>query len=106
MVAEIYWEGQGVKADRPRAYAWMDLAAERQFVAFVAKREKYWAQLNNEEREEALSIGAQLYAEYGDDVALPRLDKRISSERRTHRKPHRIQRQRAGGDARKSAAAC
>ncbi|MBK9654998.1 MAG: SEL1-like repeat protein [Rhodanobacteraceae bacterium] len=81
MVAEIYWEGQGVQADRARAYAWMDLAAERQFLAFVAKREKYWAQLNAEERDEALAIGAQLYADYGDDVALPRLDKRISSER-------------------------
>lgn len=81
MVAEIYWEGQGVHADRARAYAWMDLAAERQFVTFVAKREKYWAQLNEQEREAALTIGAQLYADYGDDVALPRLETRIARER-------------------------
>ncbi|HWS28373.1 MAG TPA: hypothetical protein VN259_17565 [Xanthomonadales bacterium] len=81
MVAEIYWEGQGIGADRARAYAWMDLAAERQFLAFVAKREKYWAQLTEAERQQALSIGAQLYAEYGDDVALPRLEARINRER-------------------------
>ena len=81
MVAEIYWEGQGVRADRARAYAWMDLAAERQFLAFIAKREKYWAQLTEDERQEALAIGAQLYAEYGDDVALPRLEQRLNRER-------------------------
>ncbi len=81
MVAEIYWEGQGIRADRARASAWMDLAAERHFLAFVAKREKYWSQLSESERENALEIGAQLYAEYGDDVALPRLEARIDSER-------------------------
>ena len=41
MLAEMYWQGQGVSQDRASAYAWMDLAAERGFVAFVAKRERF-----------------------------------------------------------------
>lgn len=82
MVAEIYWTGQGVRADRARAYAWMDLAAERQFVAFVAKREKYWSLLTPEEQSEAIEIGRQLYAAHGDDVALPRLESRVAREGR------------------------
>lgn len=83
MVAEIYWEGIGVRVDRPRAYAWMDLAAERQFIAFVAKREKYWSQLDGQERDLALAIGAELYAMYGDDVSLPRLQARLVRDRDT-----------------------
>jgi hypothetical protein len=83
MLAEIYWEGAGVKVDRARAYAWMDLASERQFIAFVAKREKYWAQLDAAEREAALAIGADVYAEFGDDRTLPRLQSKLARERGT-----------------------
>ncbi len=82
MIAEIYWTGEGVSRDRPRAYAWMDLAAERNFVAFIAKREKYWSQLDAQEREQALAIGADLYARFGDDQALPRLDSKLFRERK------------------------
>lgn len=83
MLAEIYWEGRGTRADRARAYAWMDLAAERGFVAFVSKRERYWAALTPSERESALAIGAELYASYGDQIALPRLQARVERERGT-----------------------
>lgn len=83
MLAELYWEGTGVKVDRPRAYAWMDLAAERRFIAFVAKREKYWSQLDAQEREAALAVGREIYAEFGDDVALPRLQSKLLRERGT-----------------------
>lgn len=81
MLAEIYWQGEGVRMDRARAYAWMDLAAERNFVAFVAKRERYWSELTPEEREQALVIGQELYASNGDDLALARLDQHIVQER-------------------------
>lgn len=83
MLAEIYWEGRGIKPDRARAYAWMDLAAERGFVAFVSKRERYWAALTPEEREAALVIGAELYAANGDEIAVPRLQARVERERGT-----------------------
>jgi hypothetical protein len=61
----------------------MDLASERQFIAFVAKREKYWAQLDAAEREAALAIGADVYAEFGDDRTLPRLQSKLARERGT-----------------------
>ncbi|HWS25001.1 MAG TPA: hypothetical protein VN259_00380, partial [Xanthomonadales bacterium] len=46
MVAEMYWKGEGTDVDRARAYAWMDLAAERGYKDFLAVREHYWASLN------------------------------------------------------------
>src|SRR5262245_5705052 len=36
----IYWHGQGVTADRVRAYIWSDLAAERGSRRLLAIREK------------------------------------------------------------------
>lgn len=81
MLAEVYWEGVDAPKDRARAYAWMDLAAERQFVAFVAKRERYWAQLSEDERAQALIIGQQLYEANGDEAALARLDEHLRRER-------------------------
>lgn len=72
--AEMLWEGHGVERDRPAAYAWMDLAAERGTMLFLAYRERYWDGLDEAGRARALEIGRQIYAEYGDDVAKPRLE--------------------------------
>lgn len=74
MIAEMFWTGNGVAQDRALAYAWMDLAAERGYRTMAIQREKYWLQLDDAERERALKEGAALYAEYGDDVAKPRLE--------------------------------
>ena len=82
VIAEMYWNGQGVEVDRATAYAWMDLAAERGYPVLLAKREQFWAQLTPEERERAVPIGQALYDEYGDDVAKPRLAKVLVRERR------------------------
>jgi len=73
MVAEMYWKGRGTSRDRALAYAWMDLAAERLYEPLLVKREQYWAALSEKERARALEAGQGIYAEYGDDVALPRL---------------------------------
>lgn len=83
MIAEMYWTGTGVKADRPIGYAWMDLAAERLYANFLILREKYWEQLTPAEREEALRRGAGLLAKYGDDVAKPRLNDVLTRQRRS-----------------------
>jgi TPR repeat protein len=77
MLAEIHWEGLGVGVDRSLAYAWMDLAAERGFVAFVAKRERYWQALDAAERMRALQLGKTLYATHGDEVALQRMQGKL-----------------------------
>ena len=73
MLAEMYWSGERVSADRPQAYAWMDLAAERGYAMFLVRREALWEQLSLAEQARALDVGGPLYAEYGDDVAKPRL---------------------------------
>jgi uncharacterized protein len=73
MVAEMLWNGQGVETNRALAYAWMDLAAERQYPTMLAHREKYWNVLNENERKQAIALGQELYAAYGDDVAKKRL---------------------------------
>lgn len=72
--AEMLWEGRGVPRDRALAYAWMDLAAEREDSPLVRFRERYWAGLDDAERKRALELGPQVYAEYGDDVAKRRLE--------------------------------
>jgi uncharacterized protein len=72
-LAEMYWQGQGVPKDHALAYAWMDLAAERHYPSLLAIRERYWQQLSPAEQARAVEAGQAVYAEYGDDVAKPRL---------------------------------
>lgn len=80
LLAEMHWEGQGIAVDRPRAYAWMDLAAERHYKDMLARREFYWNQLTEAERARAIEIGRDLYADFGDDVAKPRLERVLQRE--------------------------
>lgn len=82
LVAERYWHGDGVAQDRALAYAWMDLAAERGYTVFVAHRENYWAALDDGERQRALREGQQIYADYGDAVAKPRLERHLENRLR------------------------
>lgn len=71
-ISNLYANGEGVPRDLALAYAWADLAAERGFPKFVARREQLWAELGEAERERAIAEGTKLYAEYGDDVAKKR----------------------------------
>lgn len=82
MIAEMYWKGLGVPQDRELGYAWMDLAAERMYPNFVIKRERYWQMLDAAQQRNAIERGQQLLAEYGDDVAKPRLAKLMQRARR------------------------
>ncbi len=81
-IAELYWEGKGVAQDRALAYAWMDLAAERQWRLFLVRREGMWAELTDAERERALAVGAALYEVFGDAVAKPRMARALRNARR------------------------
>jgi hypothetical protein len=81
-VANMYWDGIGTSVDRPRAYAWMDLAASRGYARFIAKREYYWSQLTEAERAQALRVGEDIYAEYDDKIALHRLEMELEFIRR------------------------
>ena len=73
-LALMYWEGDGVDRDRARAYAWADVAAERGYPDFLAVRERYWSEMTPEEQAEARKVGAEVLAEYGDEVAKKRLN--------------------------------
>lgn len=75
MIATLYWEGRGVIANRALGYAWMDLAAERQYPDFLLQRERYWAALNEVERAAALKEGREIFARYGDEATGPRIAK-------------------------------
>lgn len=77
MVAHMYWEGLGTTPDLPLAYAWMDLAAEREYYNFVVQREAYWTQLNENQRAEALRRGQLVYTEYSDSITKPNMDKAL-----------------------------
>lgn len=82
MIGEMLWKGEGVAVDKPAAYAWMDLASERGYRDFLTLREHYWLNLSEAEREQALEIGQDIYAEFGDDVAKPRLERMINRGRK------------------------
>ena len=82
LIADMYWRGVGVAQDRPLAYAWMDIAAERLYPVFVGYREAFWAELTPAEREDALRRGRPLLGEFGDDVAKPRLESVLKRHRR------------------------
>lgn len=82
MVAEAYWKGLYQQpVDRALAYAWMDLAAERGYRPLLVQREIYWRELTESERKSAIERGAEVYDEYGDDVALPRLETKLREGR-------------------------
>lgn len=81
MIGEMHWKGEGVAADKATAYAWIDLAAERQFVNFLAVRERYWNNMNAAEQAKALELGQGIYAKYGDQVAKKRLEAQLRSVR-------------------------
>ncbi|HEY0504855.1 MAG TPA: hypothetical protein VGD42_15340 [Lysobacter sp.] len=80
-ISLMYWHGVGVQRDRALAYAWADLAAERLYPTFAVLREKMWLDLDDAERERALREGVALYAEFGDQVAKPRLAAAIARHR-------------------------
>jgi hypothetical protein len=82
MIGEMLWNGRGIDRDRALAYAWMDLAAERNQRDLVLKREFYWSRLSPAEQARAVEKGTALYAAYGDDVATPRLEREMERARR------------------------
>ncbi|KAF1712433.1 hypothetical protein CSC70_02620 [Pseudoxanthomonas kalamensis DSM 18571] len=83
IIAEMYWRGVGVPQDRALGYAWMDIAAERLYHEFVVYRESYWEALDETQRADAIERGQAVLAEYGDDVAKPRLEQILRRERRS-----------------------
>lgn len=77
MYAQLLWEGEGGASDRALAYVWMDMAAERGYPSLVDARERYWQGLDAHERERALAMGPDVFDQYADAVAKPRLEREM-----------------------------
>ncbi|MBD8871218.1 sel1 repeat family protein [Rhodanobacter sp. DHB23] len=73
----MYLNGEGVKKDPVAAFAWIALAAERKYPKFLATRDAVWAGLDAAQREQAKALVEQLYPEYGDASAKPRMIKHM-----------------------------
>lgn len=106
MVARMYQQGSGTAADPVMAYVWMDLAAERMYHDFLVLRELYWARLDQSQQAQAIVRGQQVYADYGDRVAKPRMERalwdgrrRITGSRVGHVGPGLVVIQRRGSEA-------
>ena len=69
----MYLNGEGVKKDPATAYAWVAIAAERNYPSFVATRQAIWAGLDATQRTRAKAMLDRLYPEYGDATAKPRM---------------------------------
>ncbi|TCI11451.1 sel1 repeat family protein [Dyella soli] len=77
----MYLNGEGVAKDPVAAYAWVAIAAERNFPQFVATRDAIWNQLDAGQRERARALQDTLYAPYGDPVAKPRIIRELRMAR-------------------------
>jgi hypothetical protein len=71
-LAVMYLKGEGVTADKPRAMAWIALAAERGDSDYIEAREVIYAELTPDEFAKANEIWRELKKTYGDESALVR----------------------------------
>ena len=69
----MYMNGEGVRKDPVKAYAWLSIAAERDYPEFVATRDQLKASLTPEQLAEGERQRQQLAKRYGDAIAKPRM---------------------------------
>jgi len=69
----MHLNGEGVPKDPVSAYAWIDLASERNYPAFVATRDRIKATLTPQQLDQAMALHKVLYERYGDAVAKARM---------------------------------
>lgn len=77
----MYLNGEGVAKDPVTAYAWVAIAAERNYPQFVATRDAIWRDLDESQRERAQTVYDTLYATYGDPVAKRRMIRELRMAR-------------------------
>ncbi len=69
----MHMNGEGTRKDPVKAYAWFDLAAERDYPDFVATRDSLKKELTPQQLAEAQKLREKLGERYADAVAKPRL---------------------------------
>jgi uncharacterized protein len=73
----MYVNGEGVPKDMLTGYAWIDIAAEREYPDFVATRDRVKAALTPDELRRAQAIRDTLALRYADKVAKPRMEQQL-----------------------------
>ncbi len=73
----MYVNGEGVPKDMLTGYAWIDIAAEREYPDFVATRDRVKASLTPDELQRAQVIRDKLALRYADAVAKPRMEQQL-----------------------------
>ena len=73
----MYVNGEGVAKDPLTGFAWLDIAAERDYPDFVATRDRVKASLTPDELRQAQVIRDKLAARYADTVAKPRMAQQL-----------------------------
>lgn len=82
-IGVMYYHGQGVDKDLPRALAWFRLAAERNYPQIVEMVQQVESELEPAQIARAETIlEEELLPEYGDAVAVSRTARRMERERR------------------------
>ncbi len=73
----MHLNGEGTGKDPIAAYAWLDLAAERDYPDFVATRDRVKSELTADQMQKAAALRAELAQKYADAVAKPRMAKQL-----------------------------
>ncbi|HEN47572.1 MAG TPA: sel1 repeat family protein [Mizugakiibacter sp.] len=69
----MYLNGNGVKKNPAKAWAWLAIAASRDYPVFVTTRNRVWKILDPAQRQAAQAEHKVLAKTYGDAVAIPRI---------------------------------
>jgi len=78
----IWYRGDGVERDPARAWAWFELAAERDYPEFVGIANAVWDELSPVDRQRGRAYLDDLMPRYEDAVAVPRTARRMTWDRR------------------------
>lgn len=79
----LYVNGEGVERDPLRGWAWIELAAERDYPTYRDVADSIWNQFTDEHREQALNIlDEELKPRYGDEVGIARASSFIKRDMR------------------------
>jgi hypothetical protein len=78
----MHYQGQGVPVNKPLAWAWFAVAAERRYARMERTASMVWHELDAAGQAEAERLYEELLARYGDKVAVPRAQRRMDRERR------------------------
>ncbi|QKK03311.1 MAG: sel1 repeat family protein [Pseudomonadota bacterium] len=82
-VGVMHLRGEGTEFDPVRAWAWLELSAERDYPQFVETADDLYAMLDEQQRQQARAIYEQeLVPRYGDAVKVPRVQRAMRRELR------------------------